>query len=219
MADLTIHGNPLQQDVPYKLHDNGDGTYSLTTSSSGGGGGAVTVADGADVAQGTTTDASSASTVIGLLKNLKAALAGILSANVSQINGVTPLMGAGNTGTGSQRVTIASDQAAVATTATITATPSATATLVNVASSASSVTLIALNTARLGASIVNDSTAVLYVKYGSSASATSYNYVLAGSVGGVGSTWEMPANPRYTGIITGIWASATGSARTNELTV
>ena len=38
------------------------------------------------------------------------------SVNVAQINGVTPLMGAGNTGTGSPRVTIATDQAAVATT-------------------------------------------------------------------------------------------------------
>lgn len=35
--------------------------------------------------------------------------------NVSQINGVTPLMGAGNTGTGSPRVTVATDQAAIAT--------------------------------------------------------------------------------------------------------
>lgn len=33
--------------------------------------------------------------------------------NVAQINGVTPLMGAGNTGTGSPRVTIASDQVAI----------------------------------------------------------------------------------------------------------
>lgn len=33
--------------------------------------------------------------------------------NVSQINGVTPLMGAGNTGTGSLRVTVASDQATI----------------------------------------------------------------------------------------------------------
>lgn len=38
--------------------------------------------------------------------------------NVGKINGVTPLMGAGNTGTGSPRVTIASDQAAVPVTAT-----------------------------------------------------------------------------------------------------
>jgi hypothetical protein len=37
------------------------------------------------------------------------------SVNVAQINGVTPLMGAGNTGTGSPRVTIATDQAAIAT--------------------------------------------------------------------------------------------------------
>lgn len=35
------------------------------------------------------------------------------SVNVSQINGATPLMGAGNTGTGSPRVTIATDQAKV----------------------------------------------------------------------------------------------------------
>ncbi len=38
-----------------------------------------------------------------------------IPANVAQINGVTPLMGAGNTGTGSQRVTMATDQAAIAT--------------------------------------------------------------------------------------------------------
>jgi hypothetical protein len=36
------------------------------------------------------------------------------SVNVAQINGVTPLMGAGNTGTGSPRVTLATDQAAIA---------------------------------------------------------------------------------------------------------
>lgn len=38
-------------------------------------------------------------------------LAANQSVNVAQINGVTPLMGAGNTGTGSPRVTIATDQA------------------------------------------------------------------------------------------------------------
>ncbi len=43
------------------------------------------------------------------------ALAANQSVNVAQINGVTPLMGAGNTGTGSARVTIATDQAAVQT--------------------------------------------------------------------------------------------------------
>ena len=41
------------------------------------------------------------------------ALAANQSVNVAQVNGVTPLMGAGNTGTGSPRVTIASDQVAI----------------------------------------------------------------------------------------------------------
>jgi len=41
------------------------------------------------------------------------------SVNNAQINGVTPLMGSGNTGTGSQRVTIATDQVAVASKAAI----------------------------------------------------------------------------------------------------
>lgn len=35
------------------------------------------------------------------------------SCNVAQINGITPLMGAGNTGTGSPRVTISTDQVAI----------------------------------------------------------------------------------------------------------
>jgi hypothetical protein len=58
----------------------GDGTViSLLKKIASAGGSAVSVADGADVAQGTTTDASSANTVIGLLKNIKAALAGTLT--------------------------------------------------------------------------------------------------------------------------------------------
>lgn len=185
MADKTTTGSLVQQDIPVKWHDNTDGTWALQvyTGAGGGGGGAATIADGADVAQGTTTDAASASTVVGLLKNLKAALAGTLTTN-----------------------------------AAITAVPSTTATLANVASSGTAVTLIALNTARLGASVANDSTAILYIKYGSGASATSYNYVLAGTGGGVAPIWEMPANPRYTGIITGLWVTANGNARVNELT-
>ena len=88
-----------------------------------------------------------------------------------------------------------------------------TATLSNVAGSASSVTLLALNTARLSAVIYNDSTAILYVKFGSTASTTSYTYQLQANM-----TLELMQIPMYTGIITGIWASATGSARVTEIT-
>lgn len=90
---------------------------------------------------------------------------------------------------------------------------SATATLANIASSATSVTLIALNAARLGGAIYNDSSAILYVKFGSTASATSFTVEMAAN-----SYYELPGTPIYTGVITGIWASATGSARVTELT-
>ncbi len=56
-------------------------------------------------------------------------ISGNQAVNVAQINGVTPLMGAGNTGTGSQRVTIATDQSAIPvtmTSTTITGTVAAT---------------------------------------------------------------------------------------------
>lgn len=92
---------------------------------------------------------------------------------------------------------------------------SPTATLSNVSGSASSVTLLAANTARSGAIIVNDSTAILYVKYGATASATSYTVPMAGTGGGIPAYHEVPFG--YPGIIDGIWASATGAARITEL--
>jgi len=88
----------------------------------------------------------------------------------------------------------------------------ATATLTNVASSATSVTLLALNVARLGATIMNDSTKVLFVKFGTTASATSYTVQLAGK-----QYLEVPFG--YTGRIDGIWVSANGDARMTELTL
>lgn len=90
--------------------------------------------------------------------------------------------------------------------------PAATATLANVSASASSVTLLALNTARYGFTVVNDSTVILYVKCGSTAATTSYTYLLQ-----PGQTVDSSGFPFiYTGILTGIWASATGAARVTE---
>ncbi len=85
-----------------------------------------------------------------------------------------------------------------------------TGTLANVSASVTSVTLIALNAARRGATIWNDSTDILYVKFGSAATATSCTVKLVGDA-----FYEVPFG--YTGIITGIWASATGAARVTEL--
>lgn len=93
--------------------------------------------------------------------------------------------------------------------------PSTTGTPATVAASATSVTLLAANAARRGGTIVNESTAILYVLLGTPATATSYTVALA-PMGTVGSYYEIPFN--YTGIVTGIWASATGNARVTELT-
>lgn len=79
-----------------------------------------------------------------------------------------------------------------------------------VAASATSVTLAALNTNRVWLSIYNDSTAILYVKTGATASSSSYTVQMAG-----GSYYEFP-QPCYTGVVDGIWASATGHARMTE---
>jgi hypothetical protein len=85
------------------------------------------------------------------------------------------------------------------------------ATVTQVAAATSSTTLIASNSSRFAVNIVNDSSATLYLKFGTSASTTSYTvklytddvYTVYGS--------------EYTGIITGIWSSATGNAYVTEV--
>jgi hypothetical protein len=89
--------------------------------------------------------------------------------------------------------------------------PASTATLANITAATSSTTILASNTSRLHVVLHNDSLATLDLKYGSSASATSYTYELQ-----PGDHWEMPY--LYTGIITGIWTSVDGAARVTELT-
>lgn len=88
----------------------------------------------------------------------------------------------------------------------------ATAALTNVASVTTSVVLAAANAARRGLIIVNDSTKVLYVAFAATASATAFTYKLGG-----GATVELPLNG-YTGVVSGIWATANGNARITEIT-
>lgn len=87
-----------------------------------------------------------------------------------------------------------------------------TGTKANVSGSASSVTVLAANVARLGASIWNDSSASLYLDLtGGTASATSATVQVPAA-----GYYEVPFG--YTGLITGIWGSATGAARVTEWT-
>ncbi len=88
----------------------------------------------------------------------------------------------------------------------------ATSTLTSVASSATTVSLLALNGARKGLYVFNESTAILYIAYAATASLTAYTTQIPAN-----SLFEMPL-PAYTGAISGIWASANGNARITELT-
>lgn len=90
-----------------------------------------------------------------------------------------------------------------------------TPTVSTVAGSASSVTILAANANRKGAIITNDSSAVLYLKFGATASTSSYTVTLAGSGSAPFASYEVPFG--YIGIIDGIWASATGNARVTEI--
>ena len=82
------------------------------------------------------------------------------------------------------------------------------ATLANVSSSATSVAVFAATAYANGRTVYNDSTQVLYLKYGATASSTSYTVQLA-----AGAYYEFP-QPVYSGEVDGIWASANGNART-----
>lgn len=81
------------------------------------------------------------------------------SVNVAQINGATPLMGAGNTGTGSTRVTIASDQASIPVAATLSAETTKVIGTVNI--SASQTVGISAGSAVIGHVINDASSAVI----------------------------------------------------------
>lgn len=79
-----------------------------------------------------------------------------------------------------------------------------------VGSSTSSVILLSPNAARIGATIFNNSTAILYLILGPTASSSSFT-VLINSQG----YYETPFG--YGGTIAGIWASVSGSALITEL--
>lgn len=89
---------------------------------------------------------------------------------------------------------------------------SSTGTETNVASSATDVTILASNTSRKGAAVFNDSTATLYLLLSSGTSTTSLYSVQLGP----GGYYEVPYG--YTGVIKGLWSSATGNARVTEFT-
>ena len=88
---------------------------------------------------------------------------------------------------------------------------SGTSSVTSVASSATNVQLLAVNASRKGFTVYNDSTQILYLKLGVTASATSFTVQI-----GPNGFYEN-ARPTWTGEVDGIWASANGNARITEL--
>lgn len=185
----TILRAPNGDPVPMVLVDNGDNTYSLGTS-------ALSSTPGTAAASlGKAEDAAHASGDVGVMllavrKDTAAALAGTDGDYIPLIVGADG------------RLWVNSK-----------ALRSSTAAKTNVNDTNISTTILASNTNRLGASVLNDSTVTLYLDLsGGTASATSHTVQLA-----PGAYYEVPFN--YTGLITGIWASdASGAARVTEWT-
>jgi hypothetical protein len=86
-----------------------------------------------------------------------------------------------------------------------------TSAVTRVATSTANVQLLAANTSRLGATIVNDATVTMFLKLGVTASNTSYTVLLAAK-----GYFEVPFD--YTGEIDAILSSSTGNAQITELT-
>ncbi|MBL0320678.1 MAG: hypothetical protein IPP74_15495 [Alphaproteobacteria bacterium] len=86
-----------------------------------------------------------------------------------------------------------------------------TATITQQAASISSVTLLLSNPDRLGFVVYNESSSVAYLAFGPVASPTLHTYAMAPS----SVLREMPS--LYTGEVTCIWITATGSMKVTEL--
>jgi len=88
----------------------------------------------------------------------------------------------------------------------------ATSSVTSVAASAGNVTLLASNPSRRGATFFNDSTSAAYVKFGATASTSSFTVKMFGA-----GYFEMPT-PAYTGIVDALWDTGTGNMRITEMT-
>lgn len=89
--------------------------------------------------------------------------------------------------------------------------PATSATVSNVTAAIADTQLVAANANRRGFILFNDSTSVLYMKFGTGASTTSFTVPIAAA-----DYYEMP-EPVYAGQINGIWLAANGAARITEL--
>lgn len=109
-------------------------------------------------------------------------------------------------------VVLASDQSSIPVSASIASISSSTASLSNVSASATNVTLLSSNSSRKGFKLYNDSNKTAYVKFGATASTTSFTFKMAAD------SYYEDVSPFYTGQIDALWDAASGTMRVSELT-
>ena len=95
-------------------------------------------------------------------------------------------------------------------TASVSANKGATSSVTSVASTLTSVELLADDSTRVQAIIHNDSTETLYIKLGTTATTSDYTVALE--------TDESLVIDRYTGVVHGVWAVVNGSAKVTDVT-
>jgi hypothetical protein len=165
VANIKAHVGAVNLDTGALIEetflDNGDGTYARLVGAAGTVSiGQITVADGGDAAQGTTTDASTANTVIGRLKKLLSVLPAALTGSGNLRVAVQEALPAGTALLG----TVGVDQSTPGTTNAVESnhygTPSAGA---SVSVGTSSTAVLGANAARQFLALCNDSANVIYV--------------------------------------------------------
>lgn len=209
MADLKKPFFDWSKNIKTALVDQGDGTWLLKVVTAGGGGGGSTQVEGraAEGAAATGNPVRIGGWDGTNVRTIKTNTDGEILVNLETADIQIGAVEIKNATT--------DDRATVDTAGNVSVKQAraATATLANVSDSATSVTLQAANANRLGWSCFNDSTEALFVKFGATASATSFTVKV-----GAGAFYEMPV-PIFTGLIDGIWnADSTGAARLTELT-
>jgi len=122
------------------------------------------------------------------------------------------VVGNTNAGSGASTGLVTVQGNASGTPIPVTTNKASTGSLSSVAAAVTSTQLLASNANRVSATFFNDSsTAILYLALSSTASQTAFSVRVMPM-----SYWELPTS--YTGVISGIWNSATGACRVTELT-
>lgn len=192
-----------------ELHTAADGTLLVSVSGAGSGGTSAT--DGAAYVEGTTAGTP----MMGAFNDTEGAA---LTEDHISIPRITPhralhvdLRRQDGTEVGTAATPL-QVSLANAPTVVVQQAKAGTSALTNVASSATSVTVLAANANRLGATLYNDSSQNAYVKFGATASATSFTKIM------LPQDFLDITQFKWTGTIDVIWVSANGFMRVTELT-